>query len=79
MRNNQYPHGYDIFQRDDGSEMSPAEALTFLTTEKANGHKVIPASSECRRPCTHANEGCAGFDYSGSGCPGYPVGLEVAP
>lgn len=70
MRNNRYPRGYDIFQHDDGQEMSPAEALQFLTLEKAKGRKVIPCSSECGKPCKHADNGCTGFDYSGNGCPG---------
>ena len=70
MRNNRYPRGYDIFQHDDGKEMSPAEALQFLTLEKAKGRKVIPCSSECSNPCKHSDNGCTGFDYSGGGCPG---------
>lgn len=70
MRNNRYPRGYDIFQHDDGTPMPPAEALTYLTTEKAKGHKVIPCSSECGAPCKHASAGCTGFDYQGGGCPG---------
>lgn len=73
MRNNRFPRGYDIFQQDDGTPLTPAEALTFLQCEKAKGHKVIPVSAECRKPCAHADKGCAGFDYSGSGCPGYTI------
>jgi len=73
LRNNRFPRDYDIFQEDDGREMSPAEALTYLQLEKAKGHKVIPVSAECRNPCTHADKGCEGFDYGGSGCPGYTV------
>ena len=73
MRNNKYPRGYDVCQQDDGTEMSPAEALTDLQLEKAKGHKVIPVSAECRNPCTHAADGCQGFDYSGGGCPGYQI------
>ena len=74
MRNNKYPHGYDIFEQDDGTEMSPAEALTYLQLEKAKGRKVIPCSAECGAPCSHADKGCAGFDYAGGGCPGYVIG-----
>jgi hypothetical protein len=70
MRNNRYPKAYDIFEHDDGKAMSPAEALAYLTTEKAKGHKVIPCSSECGNPCKHADNGCTGFDYDGGGCPG---------
>jgi hypothetical protein len=70
MRNNRYPRGYDIFQRDDGGTMSPGEALAFLTTEKARGRKVIPCSKECGNPCKH--DGCPGFDYQGGGCGGRP-------
>lgn len=70
MRNNKYPRGYDIFQHDDGREMSPAEALQFLALEKAKGRKVIPCSAECGNPCKHADNGCTGFDYGGTGCPG---------
>lgn len=71
MRQNRYPRGYDIFQNDDGTPLTPAEALTFLQLEKAKGHKVIPCSAECGNPCKHAENGCAGFDYGeGGGCPG---------
>ena len=73
LHNHKYPRGYDIFQHDDGREMSPAEALTFLQLEKAKGHVVIPCSGDCGNPCAHAGDGCKGFDYSGSGCPGYSV------
>lgn len=84
MRNNKFPRGYDIFQDDNGRELSATEALTFLQLEKAKGRKVIPMSSECGSPCSHADKGCAGFDYGGGGCPGYVVpnkddGLEVKP
>lgn len=70
MRNNRFPRGYDIFQNDDGAELTPTEALEFLTVEKARGRKVIPCSHECGNPCKHADNGCTGFDYSGGGCPG---------
>lgn len=70
MRNNRYPKGYDIFQRDDGTPLAPQKARAFLHGELAKGRKVIPCSSECGNPCGHANNGCTGFDYSGGGCPG---------
>lgn len=70
MRQNKYPRGYDIFQKDDGAPISSAEALAYLTTEKAKGRAVIPCSKECGNPCKHSDNGCTGFDYSGAGCPG---------
>lgn len=71
MRQNKFPDGWDVFQHDDGTPLSPGEALTWLSLEKAKGHKVIPCSSECGNPCKH--EGCKGFDYQGGGCPGRPI------
>lgn len=73
LRNNKFPRGYNIFQRDDGTPLKPKEALTYLHIEKAKGHAVIPCSRECAQPCKHADKGCTGFDYSGGGCPGYKV------
>ena len=73
MRNERYPEGYDIFSRDDGTPLQPHEALQFLVLAKAKGHKVIPCSKECGRPCSHEDEGCTGFDFSGGGCPGYSI------
>lgn len=70
MRNNRFPRGYDIFQHDDGTALTPQQALAFLTLEKAKGRKVIPCTSECGNPCKHADRGCTGFDYQGGGCPG---------
>jgi hypothetical protein len=70
IRNNRYPRDYNVFQDDDGRELSRAEARTFLALEKAKGRVVIPCSSECRNPCQHADNGCTGFDYAGGGCPG---------
>lgn len=71
LRSNQYPAGFDIFQKSDGTSMSAADALTFLTLEKAKGHMVIPCSAECGNPCRHAQNGCTGFDYGArGGCPG---------
>ena len=70
MRNNRYPRGYDIFQKDDGTPLTSVQALQFLTLEKAKGRVVIPMNAECSNPCTHASKGCTGFDYSGGGCPG---------
>lgn len=76
LRNNRYPKDFDVFQHDDGTEMSPEEALAYLVTERAKGHKVIPCSGECGNPCKHA--GCSGFDYAGGGCPGYVVADQEA-
>lgn len=70
LRNNRYPRDFDIFQTDDGKPMPPAAALAYLHTEKAKGRKVIPCSAQCGNPCKHADNGCAGFDYMGGGCPG---------
>lgn len=78
MRNNHYPRGYDIFSKDDGTPLAPHEALQFLTLEKAKGHKVIPCSKECGRPCPHEVDGCAGFDFGG-GCPGYEIAEPDTP
>lgn len=72
MRNERYPKGYDIFQKDDGTPLSPPEALAWLSMEKAKGRKVIPVSSKCGSPCPQAALGCTGFDYQGKGCPGHP-------
>lgn len=71
MRENKFPDGYDIFQHDDGTPMSPGAAFTYLNAEQAKGRKVIPCSSECGNPCQH--QGCAGFDYQGGGCSGRPI------
>lgn len=70
LRDNRYPTGFDIFQHADGVPMPPAETLAYLQFEKAKGKKVIPSSAECGNPCKHAHNGCKGFDFSGSGCPG---------
>lgn len=72
LRANKYPHGYNIFQHDDGTMMSPEEAGVYLQAELASGHRVMPCSSHCGNPCAHSTEGCAGFSYD-SGCPGYRV------
>lgn len=70
IRNNKYPRDYGVFEQDDGTPLSPAEARAFLQEEQAKGHKVIPCSGECGNPCKHSDHGCKGFDYSGGGCPG---------
>lgn len=71
LRNNSYPKDFEgLVHALDGGPVSPAQALTFLTLEKAKGRKVIPCSAECGNPCKHADKGCTGFDYSGGGCPG---------
>ena len=71
MRAEKYPEGYTYFEHDDGSPMEPHEALEFLATAKAKGHKVIPFSADCGNPCKQP--GCTGFDYSGGGCPGHDI------
>ena len=71
MRDNKFPDGYDVFEHDDGTPMSPGAAFTYLNAEEAKGHKVIPCSAECGNPCEQKR--CKGFDYSGGGCPGYPI------
>lgn len=73
MRQNKFPQGYDIFEHDDGTPMSPGAAFTHLNAEEAKGRKVIPFSAECGNPCTHQDKGCQGFDYQGGGCPGYEI------
>ena len=80
MRNNRYPRDYNIFQRDDGTPLTPAEARTFLALEKAKGRHVIPMSAECGNPCKHAANGCPGFDYGErGGCGGrYTDGVPGA-
>jgi hypothetical protein len=80
LRSNKFPRGYDIFQKDDGTPLSPEAALCFLQMEKAKGRVVIPVSAECGNPCKHAINGCTGFDYSGRGCPGRfkPAAVEPA-
>lgn len=77
LRNNRYPQDFNVFQHADGTEMPPEEALTYLTTERARGHKVIPCSGECGNPCKQP--GCKGFDYTGGGCPGYEITDEEMP
>jgi len=71
MQQNRFPDGYDIFQQEDGTPMSPGAAFTYLNAEEAKGHKVIPCSAECGNPCEQ--KGCKGFDFAGGGCPGYPI------
>lgn len=73
LKTRKYPEEFNIFQHDDGSDMSAEQALTFLTLEKAKGRVVIPCSSECSNPCKHANRGCTGFDYNAGGCPGREI------
>jgi hypothetical protein len=70
VRNTRYPKGYKGLFVEDGKTLSAPEARAFLALEKAKGHVVIPCSSECGNPCQHADNGCAGFDYAGRGCPG---------
>ena len=70
IRNNRYPRDYQGVFVEDGKTLNPLQARTFLALEKAKGRVVIPCSSECGNPCRHADNGCAGFDYAGGGCPG---------
>jgi hypothetical protein len=70
VRNNRYPRDYNVFEQEDGTPMTPAEARTYLALEKAKGHNVIPCSAECGNPCKHADNGCTGFDFVKGGCPG---------
>ena len=56
---------------DDGRLLSRDAAIDACLDEIAKGHKVIPMSKCCGNPCK--NSGCAGFDYSGGGCPGYKI------
>lgn len=71
MQKSQFPEDYEgVFSDSEGNELSPSEAWAFLVSEKARGRKVIPCSGECGNPCQHADRGCTGFDYEGSGCPG---------
>lgn len=50
-----------LFQRQDGSKLSAAEARDYLMDCLANGMEVLPLSQECE-----------GFDFTGGGCPGHP-------
>ncbi|RYE43924.1 MAG: hypothetical protein EOP24_26095 [Hyphomicrobiales bacterium] len=70
VRNERFPKGYTNVFMDNGRTLTPAEARTYLALEKAKGRKVIPMSAQCGNPCQHADNGCAGFDYSGGGCAG---------
>lgn len=67
-----FPRDYvGLVRTTDGEVLSPEAALAHFTTQKAMGRKVIPMNPECGKPCAHEKQGCSGFDYSGSGCPGY--------
>jgi hypothetical protein len=67
-----YPEGYrGLLRTSDGVELEPADALSFLTLEKAKGRKLLPMGAGCGSPCVHEQQGCVGFDYLGGGCPGY--------
>jgi hypothetical protein len=70
IRNTPYPRGYKGLFIEGDRTLTALEARTFLALEKAKGRVVIPCSSECGNPCTHAGNGCTGFDYAGGGCPG---------
>lgn len=49
-----------LFQRQDGTKLSAAEARDYLMECLANGMEVLPLSQECE-----------GFDFTGGGCPGH--------
>lgn len=66
-----YPEDYQGLLIENGRELTPAEARTFLALEKAKERIVIPCSGECANPCAHKASGCTGFDYAGGGCPGH--------
>ena len=76
VRSSTYPDDYiGLFRDATGRSLTPAEARTKLTIDKARGHKVLQMSKECGAAlCPHATDGCSGFDYSGGGCPGYQRG-----
>lgn len=80
VRSSKYPDEYiGLFCDATGRSLTPAEARTKLTIDKARGRKVLPISKECgAAPCPHAADGCSGFDYAGGGCPGYERGIAEA-
>lgn len=53
--------------------LNKVQAMAFLQIELAKGRQVIPMADGCGNPCSHANQGCVGFDYAGAGCPGYEL------
>lgn len=64
LNNQKFPRDFQgLFQRSDGTSLTPHEARDHLYDELAKGHEVIPL----------AGEPCPGFDYSGGGCPGHDV------
>lgn len=67
-----YPEGYENLLKGQDA----AGAFACLLLEKHRGHTVIPMSAACSpsTSCTHREQGCTGFDYTGGGCPGYIEG-----
>lgn len=70
LRHESFPEAYENFLENEGTPLSPSEAMAFLVIERAKGRKCIPCSAECGNPCQHSDNGCTGFDYAGGGCPG---------
>lgn len=72
LKNTKFPKGFrKMFLNADGRSLSAEEARDFLLDEVAKGHVVIPCGNACGNPCKQP--GCSGYDYSGGGCPGYPI------
>lgn len=65
--------GMTMLQNGEGRNLTPSEAMAALTIMLAKGHERMPMSNECGNPCPHAIDGCEGFDFKKSGCPGYEV------
>lgn len=57
---------------DAGRPLNKTEAIDAMMDELEKGHKVIPMNPKCGNPCKES-DACAGFDYKGTGCPGYEV------
>ena len=67
LSHSKFPRDYrDMFTREDGTTLTPSEAREILYDHLAQGHEVIPLTSEP----------CPGFDYSGGGCPGHIIEEE---
>lgn len=67
----------DSMFSENGRPLSRNEAIAYLTIEQNKGHDVIPAHAGCGKPCKNSCK-CAGFDYKGGGCPGYPIDEEAS-
>ena len=74
LNNAKFPIDYENFLRDDkGQSLKPAQARNRLYDALKQGHEVIPYNPNCGNPCKNQSRGCAGFDYTGGGCPGYSI------